>query len=294
MTTGEKIKKLRKKKMMTQSALVGTEITRNMLSRIENGQANPSLDTLRYLSKRLGVPVGYLLADEKEDLTYEKSFLIAEIRLAYESGDYEICRRLCAESGLDDDEIGLIAAEASFALATEKFMAGRLRTACANFDEAISLSERTSYYTEHIKAAAAMYFRYMRELSPNLYSNIIEENAVEHYCAMSIDFCRYMYAVVGVDGGHTTFARSLISGADKEEPTALHLEAKIDMANKNYRLAMGKLRQILTSKYEVSRPLLYAVLYDLEICCRETNDFKGAYEYSNTKVSLLQKMLSDE
>ena len=56
MTTGEKIKKLRAEKMMTQSQLVGEHITRNMLSRIESDEANPSLGTLIYLAKRLNVP----------------------------------------------------------------------------------------------------------------------------------------------------------------------------------------------------------------------------------------------
>ena len=40
---GEKIKALRISKRMTQSELAGDQITRNMLSLIENGSALPSL-----------------------------------------------------------------------------------------------------------------------------------------------------------------------------------------------------------------------------------------------------------
>ena len=83
MTTGEKIKKLRVEKMMTQSQLVGDQITRNMLSRIESDEANPSLGTLLYIAKRLNVPAGYLLADENEDAIYAKSFALENRRLAY-------------------------------------------------------------------------------------------------------------------------------------------------------------------------------------------------------------------
>ena len=43
MNIGEKIKRLRTAKLMTQADLVGDVITRNMLSQIENGVANPSL-----------------------------------------------------------------------------------------------------------------------------------------------------------------------------------------------------------------------------------------------------------
>ena len=294
MTTGEKIKTLRKKKMMTQSALVGGEITRNMLSRIENGQANPSLDTLIYLSKRLDVPVGYLLASEKEDAAYEKGFLCEQIRLAYQMKNYKIAKQLAAEYGDEDNEISLIAAESAFRVAVEEFEEGRLHGACEAFDEAITLSENTAYYTEHIVAGAALYFEYMRGLTPNLYSNIIDENTVEPYCAMNMDFCRYAYALVGVDNGHTTFAKSFIEASDEDSPIALHLSARIDMKNGNWRSARTKLSQVLVNKSKVSRPVLYSVLADIEIASREINDFKSAYEYSTEKIWLLEKMLSDE
>ena len=93
LTTGEKIKKLRTDKMMTQSELVGDQITRNMLSRIESDEANPSLSTLLYLAKRLNVPAGYLIADEDEDDVYSKAFVIRDIKRAYVSKNYRVCRK---------------------------------------------------------------------------------------------------------------------------------------------------------------------------------------------------------
>ena len=64
MTTGEKIKALRVGKKLTQAELTDGIITRNMLSQIENGLANPSIGTLRSLAERLGVPLEYLLSEE--------------------------------------------------------------------------------------------------------------------------------------------------------------------------------------------------------------------------------------
>ena len=49
---GKRIKEARLAKKMTQSELVGTFITRNMLSRIESGNACPSVKTLEYLARR--------------------------------------------------------------------------------------------------------------------------------------------------------------------------------------------------------------------------------------------------
>ena len=69
MTLGQKIKAARLSKKITQSALAKEQITRNMLSAIENDKALPSLTTLKYIAKCLGVPQEYLLS-EKEDLSF--------------------------------------------------------------------------------------------------------------------------------------------------------------------------------------------------------------------------------
>ena len=58
---GKRIKEARLAKKMTQSELVGTFITRNMLSRIESGNACPSVKTLEYLAGRLDLPAGSLI-----------------------------------------------------------------------------------------------------------------------------------------------------------------------------------------------------------------------------------------
>ncbi|MER2119161.1 MAG: helix-turn-helix transcriptional regulator [Solibacillus sp.] len=60
---GERIKKLRKQKRLTQTELVGERLTKGMLSLIENGKAQPSMESLRFIAKRLNVDVDYLLDD---------------------------------------------------------------------------------------------------------------------------------------------------------------------------------------------------------------------------------------
>ncbi len=294
MTTGEKIKKLRTEKMMTQAQLVGNHITRNMLSRIESDEANPSLGTLLYLASRLNVPAGYLLADEKEDKIYAKSFAIENIKLAYKSGDYRICRQFCMDFEGADDEVMLLLVQSSFEVAAEEFHKGKLKRAVTYFDEAISYADEAAYYTENIKAAACMYLRYMRKFSPNLSSSVIDENTVEHFCAMDDTFCRYIYALESIDDLQTDFAVSYVKKGDPEDPTVLHLDARVDMMHGNHRLAAGKLQQILTNNRQLSHPVLYTVFCDLEECAKVIGDFRAAYEYSTAKMDLLQKMLEDD
>jgi len=63
---GKKLKEARLTKKMTQSDVVGSYITRNMLSQIESGAAFPSIRTLEYLSGVLEVPMSELLADSDD------------------------------------------------------------------------------------------------------------------------------------------------------------------------------------------------------------------------------------
>ena len=82
MNIGEKIKRLRTEKMMTQAELSGEQVTRNMLSLIEKGKAVPSLQTLKYIASRLNISAATLLADENEEKLLYKSAKISNIKLA--------------------------------------------------------------------------------------------------------------------------------------------------------------------------------------------------------------------
>jgi transcriptional regulator with XRE-family HTH domain len=61
---GEKIKAMRKSLNMTQSELAGNEMTKGMLSHIENNQSFPSMKNLQYISQKLGKPISYFLDDD--------------------------------------------------------------------------------------------------------------------------------------------------------------------------------------------------------------------------------------
>ncbi|WP_442598733.1 helix-turn-helix domain-containing protein [Neobacillus sp. D3-1R] len=58
---GERIRKLRKQKKMTLEALAGEELTKGMLSLIENNKAKPSMESLSYIAEQLEVEVSDLL-----------------------------------------------------------------------------------------------------------------------------------------------------------------------------------------------------------------------------------------
>ena len=88
MTLGEKLRQVRTEAGMTQRQLCGEEITRNMLSQIENGTARPSMKTLQYLAGRLGKPVSFFLEEEGAVSPNRKS--MDRAREAYDWGDIAV------------------------------------------------------------------------------------------------------------------------------------------------------------------------------------------------------------
>ncbi len=75
-TLGERIKQIRKQQGLTLQALAGDELTKGMLSLIENNKANPSMESLSYIAERLGIDRTELL---QEMPTAELRALLDEI-----------------------------------------------------------------------------------------------------------------------------------------------------------------------------------------------------------------------
>ncbi|QMT17952.1 helix-turn-helix transcriptional regulator [Planococcus maritimus] len=75
-TLGERIKQIRKEQGLTLQALAGDELSKGMLSLIENNKANPSMESLSYIAERLGIDRTELL---QEMPTAELRALLDEI-----------------------------------------------------------------------------------------------------------------------------------------------------------------------------------------------------------------------
>ena len=291
MQIGEKIKRLRTAKLMTQSELAGNEITRNMLSRIENGAAQPSLDTLKYIATKLNVSAGYLLAEASDEQMYMKYNDINSIKTAYLSGDFHICRDICLKSAsITDDEVQLILAECTKEIAIEEFNRGNLHRACEYFDLALESCAGTIYNTTYLSSICAMYFKYMRYISATRSSNCIDETDVPTYAAMNDAFCQYAGAFL--EWKSESREGELFVFEDKKSQYRTHLLALDHMEQGDYRGAYDYLHSILVSEEQIPEPMMYFIFCDLEVCCKEISDFKGAYEYSQSKIALLQKLLS--
>lgn len=293
MTIGEKIKKLRTDKLMSQTELAGGEITRNMLSQIEHGSATPSLNTVNYIAARLNVSPGFLLADEDDEQLYLKHAEISNVKKAYTAGNFALCYDMCKNCQWRDDELTLILAKCALRVGVEEFSKGELHIALEMLDEALELCGKTIYDTDMISSEARAYFEYMELISPTLASNgedpariILLYDEFSVYSGIICESEGYGWSEVS----HLEERRKRLSA---DGSYALHVEARLLMENGEYGKALELLHRLLYSEsYELPEPMLYFVFCDLEICCKETDDFKGAYEHSTNKMALLQKMLA--
>ncbi len=297
MNIGEKIKDLRRAKRMTQAELAGDMITRNMLSRIENGSALPSVPTLVYLAEKLGTPAGYLLSDGDSDFYYLKMKAMPDVLRAYKNGDYEICRDMCRNLGGEDDEITFLIALSACGMAKDAFSSGALREACELFDEVCRLCDSTSYPTDQIKASALAYLEFMNKISPSFYSEQLPVN--EGGFKSSDDsfgrYCVLMKAFEEEPAIAEILAKAYLArNKDADGCDAVYLEhinAKLSMKNRDYREAARILKATLSDSGDMPSPVMYFIFSDLEKACKELMDYKGAYEYSNGKIALMEKFL---
>lgn len=138
MELGERIRQARQEAGLSQRQVCGQVITRNMLSQIEHGAAQPSLDTLRYLAARLGKPVSWLL--EEPAVTSGQAGVVCEARDAYRRGDYrgvaEILESYRTPDTVFDEEVSLLRCLSALGQARQALAAGQHRYAARLLREA--------------------------------------------------------------------------------------------------------------------------------------------------------------
>ena len=111
---GRIIKEARLAKKMTQNEVVGDFITRNMLSQIESGTANPSVKTLEYLCRVLEIPSSQLIDEHTPQTVGE----YAQLRASFINGDYKGVISAEDAEGFSDESSAL-KAKAYLSLAKE-------------------------------------------------------------------------------------------------------------------------------------------------------------------------------
>ena len=287
MTLGQKIRSARIERGMTQKELVGDHITRNMLSRIENDSAMPSMRTLEYIAARLDLPAGYFIADSRwSDGTSPDG--LDDMRLAYRQGRWATCIELLehSEAGTTDEGY-LLLALACLSEAREHLEAGRYEHARQSADLADYYNRQGMYYSAEIDAEMSLI---LAECALVLDRGEFEDNAAEYERAVkSISF-----------SGRYALARAEYLLSTGEAELALKALSAPDLpfegGEARYRYLLGAAKLDLGDA-ESARPELEAarnadpggrysdfILQALETCCSRLGDYKAAYEYAALRL----------
>ncbi len=157
---GRRIREARLAKKMTQTEAAGDFITRNMLSQIESGTANPSLKTLEYLAGVLEIPVSSLIPDENEEEARAEIFsnTLIEGKNLYNKGEYQKAAEQI-KSLLDTDlwdEASAITAKCYIAMAEQREKSGSLTEAADLAYKAYDMSDKGVYASRDVKTISAL------------------------------------------------------------------------------------------------------------------------------------------
>ncbi len=261
MDLGEKLRQARLEAGLSQRALCGSTITRNMLSQIENGSANPSMATLQYLAGQLGKPVSFFL--EEDSVSSPNPPLMDAARKACKQGNFagvlEILQGYQAPDPVFDSEKQLLSALAVMGQAQKQLALGKA--------SAVQLPEQfpdTLYFTPALRREWLL-----------LQGTLHPEQAVQLSRQLpSIDDELLLRAQAALSQQEFKRCRALLAAVEDPQSPLWHLlmgEALLGL--QQYQVAAEHFR-LAESRY----PHRTAVC--LEHCYRELEDFKQAYYYA--------------
>lgn len=260
MELGQRLKQARLEAGLSQRQLCGEEITRNMLSQIENGSARPSMDTLRCLSSRLGKPMGYFL--EEHAVTSPNQAVMAAAGNAFAKNAFaEALEQLVRYQSPDevfDREYNLLAALSRMALAKQAIEDGRAAYAWTLLEEAAAHGGATPYYTpDHERTRLLLCY----EARPDQASHLVQQLPPS-----------LTETLLRADAEPSATQKGLIlDAAPQDDPRWHQKRADAYFREQNYAKAIVH--------YEKA-PQTRLVFEKLELCCKELEDYKGAYFYA--------------
>ena len=271
---GQKIKNRRIELGLTQKAVAGDYMTRNMLSIIESGRAMPSVESAEYLAKVLDIPLSYLFSYDDNFFFYEKKDKLPIIHNEFKNGKNLECMDLIDSLSDTDDELRYIYAFSALYLGRKKLFDGSLHSAEKYLKLSLEVASSTCYNTFEIEATAPLYL----SVASNIHSPLLEFDS-EQYEKIHIrtfDYEFFKYITLDYDYQF------------ENENYQKHLAAKQLLKKYNYLDAIEILKELEESKNKnYNACMLFGVYSDIENAYKQIGDFENAYRYASKKLSLI-------
>lgn len=281
MTIGERIKKLRTEKGITQSALAGKDITRNMLSLIESGSASPSLRTIEMLARELEVPASYLLSDSGQPASsFSKLSNIDKVKSAFKKGNYAECLSLTAGVGDKcDDEIALILSKCYVSLGADEYHNGNITRAAEMMHIAITYSKKTAYTDVTVLRNAERYIEMIDAIKNKRPYSEVNSPSSDDLTARCDSDAAYLSIVTDGQSKHTTSDNLYVP----------HLNVRKLIKNSEFDKARAELDELIAD-YTDNTLLSYFLLCEKESLAKITGDFMAACDVSPLRREAFDKL----
>lgn len=264
MELGKRLKEARQALGMSQRQLCGDQITRNMLSQIENGSATPSMTTLSFLAGKLGKPVSYFL--EGQAPASPNAQVMERARQAYIRESYEeISDLLEAYRGPDtvfDPERYLLEALSLISLARQVRLQGKTVYAQTLLQRAKQAGEHSLYYTRELERRRILEMYLTQPAQASLLAK-----------QLPYDGSHLLLAQAALESGEYTRAAAILDGMPEDSPHWHYLRGQSALKAEEYSRAA---EHFLLA--EQTYPTACAKA--LEQCYRELEDYKQAYFYA--------------
>ena len=249
MELGQRIKEARLEAGLSQRQLCGQEITRNMLSQIENGAARPSMATLQYLAARLGKSVSFFLEETSASPNQSRmdaaraAFREQKFRQALDCLD-----GFASPDPVFDDEKYLLEALSCLFLAEEKPDASLM-------EQAAAAGAKTPYYTKELERRRLLCMAQTENVDPDAIAPDRELLVLARIALKSRDLESCLHCLNAIRQKDTQW---LLLRAD----CAFHAE---------------EYAQAIEYYTRSGDPAAYP---RLEVCYRMLEDYKMAYHYA--------------
>lgn len=289
-TIGEKLKKLRLLRNLTQNDLAGEHVSRNMICQIERGAGNPSLQSLKHLAKALSVDPGYFLSEEDDLTKYLILDAMPKIQTALYEERYRECIKLCQPFTEEkNDELCHILALCYFTCGKENYEAGYLESAKSDLMLALQFAKR-SHYSNQIEFEVEFFLMTLMERSEH---GRFQKMQYPHVMRSIYETFLYRQILDMIEDKKTENAAALYDALSLETVHyRRHINARLSMAGFNYERAKALLHEIIRDREKsgISVPFLMQIYKDLERCYKATHDYEGAYRCSKQLLSFSENL----
>ena len=258
MELSQKLKQARLDAGLSQKALCGDRITRNMLSQIEHGSARPSMDTLRYLAGKLEKPLSYFL--DEDAVTSPNQAVMEKARAASPSEALQLLGQYQGPDPVFDGERWLLEALVCLQLAEDALSLGKPAYARTLLERAAVAGSHTPYYTGDSERRRLLLLHQAGEtVLENRLPDLTPELLLRADAALSAkDYGR---------------CEALLAAASEKDIRWHYLMGQLYYAQG----AFSDAKPHFEAAWEKNPKECCSRLED---CCREAEDFAGAYFYA--------------